>query len=88
MSDPERFRGIILQHSCFPGGSAIKDPPANAGDTGSIPGLQRLPGEGNGNHSSILAGEISQTEEPSILQSMRSQKVGHDLATKTTATAL
>jgi len=31
----------------FPGGSVIKNLPANAGDTGSIPG--RSPGEGNGN---------------------------------------
>ena len=27
----------------------VKNPPANAGDTGSIPGLGRTPGEGNGN---------------------------------------
>ena len=27
----------------------VKDPPANAGDTGSIPGSGRSPGEGNGN---------------------------------------
>ena len=27
----------------------IKNPPANAGDTGSIPGLGRSLGEGNGN---------------------------------------
>ena len=33
----------------FPGGSVVKDTPANAGDTGSIPGLGRFPGEGNGN---------------------------------------
>ena len=26
-----------------------KDPPANAGDVGLIPGLGRSPGEGNGN---------------------------------------
>ena len=32
-----------------PGGLAVKDPPANAGDTGSIPGLGRSPGVGNGN---------------------------------------
>ena len=30
----------------FPGGSLIKNPPANAGDV--IPGLGRSPGEGNG----------------------------------------
>ena len=33
----------------FPGGSAVKNLPANAEDAGSIPGLGRLPGEGNGN---------------------------------------
>ena len=33
-------------------------------------------------HSSILAWEISWTEEPGELQSMGWQKVGHDLATK------
>ena len=27
----------------------IKNPPANVGDVGSIPGLGRSPGEGNGN---------------------------------------
>ena len=38
--------------SGFPGGSAVKNPPANAGDTRdvvSIPGSGRSPGEGNGN---------------------------------------
>ena len=32
----------------FPGGSVVKNLPANAGDVGSIPGLGRSPGEGNG----------------------------------------
>ena len=32
----------------FPGGSAGKESTCNAGDPGSIPGLQRFPGEGNG----------------------------------------
>ena len=27
----------------------LKNPPADVGDTGSIPGLERSPGEGNGN---------------------------------------
>ena len=31
----------------FPGGSASKESVCNAGDLGSIPGLGRLPGEGN-----------------------------------------
>ena len=29
----------------FPGNSVVKNPPANAGDTGSTPGLGRYPGE-------------------------------------------
>ena len=33
----------------FPGGSALKNLLANAGDLGSIPVLGRSPGEGNGN---------------------------------------
>ena len=33
-------------------------------------------------HSSILAWKIKWTEEPGGLQSMGSQRVGHDLATK------
>ena len=36
----------------FPGGTVVKNPPANAGDTrdmGLIPGLERSPGVGNGN---------------------------------------
>ena len=31
----------------FPGGSVVKNPPANAGDGGSIPGLERSPGKGD-----------------------------------------
>ena len=33
----------------FPGGSDGKASACNAGDTGSIPGSRRSPGEGNGN---------------------------------------
>ena len=39
---------IFLPRS-FPGDSAIKNLPANAGDVGLIPGSGRSPGEGNGN---------------------------------------
>ena len=33
----------------LPCGPVVKNPPGNAGDAGSIPGLGRSPGEGNGN---------------------------------------
>ena len=33
----------------FLGGAVVEKPPAHAGDLGSIPGSERLPGVGNGN---------------------------------------
>ena len=33
----------------FPGGSVVKNPPANARHAGSVPGLRRSPGKGNDN---------------------------------------
>ena len=50
-----------LNHHSFPGGSAMKNLPANAGDLGSISRLGR-------SHSSILAWEIPWTEESGGLQ--------------------
>ena len=37
------------EFSGCPSNSAVKNPPANAGDVSSIPGSGRSPGEGNGN---------------------------------------
>ena len=63
----------------FPDASVIKNPLANAGDTGSIPGSERSPGGGNGNPLQyILAWKIPWTQEPGWLQSIGSQRVGHD----------
>ena len=41
-----------------------------------------IPEEEMATRSSILAWEMPWTEEPGGLQSMRLQRVGHDLATK------
>ena len=38
----------MAKQLCFPGGSVVKNPPANAGNAGSIPGSGRSPGVGNG----------------------------------------
>ena len=38
----------------FPGGAVVKNLPAKAGDTGSISGLGRSPGEGNGKPSPVF----------------------------------
>ena len=68
----------LLSTRGFPGGSEVKNLPANAGDMGLIPGFGRSPGEGNGNHSSLLAWEIPWTEELGGLQSTGLQRVRHD----------
>ena len=61
-----------LQNHClgFPGGSDSKESACNAGDLGSIPGLEDPLEEGMAIHSSILAWEISWTEDPGRLYSM------------------
>ena len=55
----------------------------NMGDLGSIHGWGRSPAEGNGNPVHFLAWKIPWTEEPGRLQSMGSQRVGHEWATFT-----
>ena len=38
----QRKELLRMQTVGFPGGAVVKNPPANAGDTGSSPGLGRL----------------------------------------------
>ena len=64
----------------------VKNPPANIGDVKdvvSFPGEEDPLEEDMATHFSILAWRISWTEEPGELQSMGSQGVEHDRATKT-----
>ena len=56
----------------FPGGSAVKNLSANAGDVGLIPGQEDPLEEETATHSGILAWKIPWMEEPSRLQSMGS----------------
>ena len=58
----------------LPGGSEDKESARNVEGLGSIPGSGRSPEEGNG----ILAWRIPWTEDPGRLQSVGSQKVGHN----------
>ena len=73
------FQGIFLD----PGGSDSKETARNEGNLNLIPGLGRSPGEGIATHSSTLAWRIPWTEEPGRPQSVRLQRLGHDLATHT-----
>ena len=43
------FYSHLIRHTGFPGGSVVKNLPASPGDVGSISGLGRFPGGGNGN---------------------------------------
>ena len=82
----------LLKKGLSPG-SAVKNLPGNAGDTGdtgSIPGwerplrggkvthLQYFPEEEMATHSSVLPWISPWTEELGSLQSMAWQRVGHD----------
>ena len=56
----------------------VKDPPASAEGVGSIPGSERCLEKQVATHSSILAWEITWTEESGGLQSTGSQRVRSD----------
>ena len=67
----------------FPGNTMLKNPPANAGDTSSIPGSARSSKEGNSNPQPVFSPEdFHKTEEPGGLLSMGSQRVGHNWVTE------
>ena len=59
----------------FPLVAQYKGSPANAGDTGSIPGSRRSPGGGNGNPPILLPGKSHRQRSPGRLQSMGSQRI-------------
>ena len=69
---------------CFAGdfgfldGSDSKESACNEGDLGSVPGLGRSLGEGNGYPLPYSSLKNSGTEEPGSLQSVEWQRVRHD----------
>ena len=75
-----RFYPLLYHPGELPRWLSVKESACNAGDVGPIPGLGRSTEMVT--HSSSLAWRIPPTEEPGGLQSMESQRVGHDLATK------
>ena len=82
--------GIKRQHSDssisgkmgFPGGSDGEESACNVWPWGLIPGLGRFPVE-MATHARTLAWKLPWTEESGCLQSMGSQRIGHDWATNT-----
>ena len=69
----------------FPGGSMVKNPPANTGDMDSIPGSGRFTQRRKWQSTPVFfipVWKIQWTKELGGLQAMGSQRVGHYLATK------
>ena len=66
----------------FPGGSVVKNTPANVGDMGLIPGWGRSPGEGIGNllQYSCLENPMDRGAWWATVHGVA--RVGHDLETK------
>ena len=62
----------------FPGSSAGKESACNAGDPGLIPESGRSARGGHGNPLQHSCLENSMNREPGGLQSIGSQRVGHD----------
>ena len=74
MEPRTRFVNHYQLKGDFPGGSVVKNPPANARDVGLIPGSGRSLGKGNGDplQYSSLGNPVDR--EPGGLQSMASQE--------------
>ena len=68
---------IFITSLFFPGGSDSKECAYQAGDSGSIPGSGRSPGEGNGNSLQYYCLENPMDRGDWQLQSMGSQRVRH-----------
>ena len=66
----------------FPGGSDSQESACNTGNLGSIPGLGRSPGEGNGNPLQYSCLEKCHAQR-SLASYMGLQTVGHDWVTDT-----
>ena len=60
----------------------LKNAPRNVGHTGLTPELGRSPGEGNSNLLQYSCLDNPRTEKPGGLQSVGSQRVGHDRTSK------
>ena len=76
------FKNHVFQSVCvgmgISSGSVVKNPPANDGDLVRSLGWEDPMKKEMATHSSLLAWEIPWTEKPGRLQSIGSQRVGHN----------
>ena len=68
----------------FPGGPVVKNLPADAGDVGSVPGLGRPPGGGNGNplQYSCLENSMDRGAWRATVHGVTKESKQHDLVPK------
>ena len=77
------FLIVVSSGYCSVHGSDSRESACNAGDLGSNPGQGKSPREGNGYPLHYSPWRIAWREEPVGLQSMGSQRAGHDRVTNT-----
>ena len=80
---PPTLQKSSIIHLSFPGGSVVKNLPTKAGDAGDADSILcqegKIPWRRKWQPTSVfLPGKIPWTEEPGRLQSIESQRVGHD----------
>ena len=80
---PPTLQKSSIIHLSFPGGSVVKNLPTKAGDAGEAGSILcqkgKIPWRRKWQPTSVfLPGKIPWTEEPDRLQSIESQRVGHD----------
>ena len=61
----------------FSGGSVVKNPPANAGDTGLVPGVGRSPRERNGNPTPVFLPGKPHRQRSLVGYGSWGRRVGH-----------
>ena len=76
---PVYYKGFNQEWG-FLDASAVKESASNAIDKGLIPGLGRCPGGGNGNSLQYSCLENPMDGDPGGLQSMGSERIGHNRA--------
>ena len=78
LSDAVDIRGSKDRFACFPGGSVSEEPAAVQETHVQSLGREDPLGKETANYSSILAWKIPWTEKTDGLQSIESQRLGHD----------
>ena len=87
-----QLASLKTKSQAFPGGSLVKNPPANAGDTGSVPGLGRshMPQSNEASVPQLLSpgpgAQELQLLSPCVLEPVLCNKRSHQMRNLSTAT--